>query len=219
MARYLHSSPLVHVGDWSTAARRRFAPVVAALAAGAFLAAAPLLPRDARAGACLDVSVASLAPAVESAEVIVVGTVVEVNDRQRVVIRPEAYLDGPAEAADILLQWPSPVPRCPLAEFAVGERVLIFLDQGPGGLDWPGAGDTFALRDGTATGGAPPVAVPEVDLVERVRAITGQYAVPSEVGGAGLDLVGTVIPVVAVVLGLFAIGLVLMRTWHRIDPS
>jgi hypothetical protein len=37
--------------------------------------------------------------------------------------------------------------------------------------------------------------------------------------GASLDWVRVVLPTTIVVLIVFGIGLVLMRTWHRIDPS
>jgi len=212
---------LEHIGRPLRAARGRLGPSLVAFAALAVSAAARLPAEDALAAtACLDVSVSSLGPAVESAEVIVIGTVVDVSPRARVAIRPEAYLEGPAEAADIVLPWPNPLPQCPLADFSAGERVLVFLDQGPRGLEWPGAEDAFVLRDGTAaTKGPRPAELPEAALVGQVRELTGQYAVPSAGDGAGIDPVATVLPVAAAVLGLFAIGLVLMRIWHRIDPS
>jgi hypothetical protein len=61
----------------------------------------------------------------------------------------------------------------------------------------------------------------EADLVEEIRGITGQYAVPpqSESEGQGIDWWKTVLPVGGAVLGIFVVGLFLMRIWHRIDPS
>jgi hypothetical protein len=58
-------------------------------------------------------------------------------------------------------------------------------------------------------------------VVAAIRAITGQYAVPagSKDEGAGIDWKSTVLPVGAALLAVFAIGLVLMRQWHKIDPS
>jgi len=45
----------------------------------------------------------------------------------------------------------------------------------------------------------------------------GSAAIGEE--GAAIDWIGTVLPVSAALLVVFAIGLLLMRTWHRIDPS
>jgi hypothetical protein len=61
----------------------------------------------------------------------------------------------------------------------------------------------------------------EVEVVSSIRAITGQYAVPAatEAEGAGIDWGNTVLPLGLVLLVIFGIGLVLMRVWHRIDPS
>ena len=61
----------------------------------------------------------------------------------------------------------------------------------------------------------------EAELVSRIRALTNQYTVPAaaESESAGIDWGRTVVPVGFAVLALFGVGLVLMRIWHRIDPS
>ena len=78
----------------------------------------------------------------------------------------------------------------------------------------------YLLRDPqTETGGKVPAS--ELDVVQKIRALTGQYAVPaaSEDDGAGIDWSHTIVPMGVVLLIVFGIGLVLMRVWHRIDPT
>jgi hypothetical protein len=79
---------------------------------------------------------------------------------------------------------------------------------------------TYVLRDGRAQRGDQP-AVPEVQLVSEVREVTGQYIViaTSQDEGAGIDWGNTVVPLGVALAVIFGIGLVLMRVWHRIDPS
>ncbi len=156
------------------------------------------------------------------AEVVVVARVEASEPERSVVLRPEVYLKGPAQSAVISLSFPDPRPRCPLARFDPGARVLAVLDAAGGDLSWPGAGDVWLIAGGVATKPEPsPDERPEADLIRAVRSITGQYAVPAANGeeGASIDWVGTVLPVSAALLVVFAIGLLLMRTWHRIDPS
>ena len=54
-----------------------------------------------------------------------------------------------------------------------------------------------------------------------IRTVTGQYAVPAadDEEGATLDWMKVVLPVGLATLGVFAVSLVLMRMWHKIDPS
>ena len=96
---------------------------------------------------------------------------------------------------------------------------MAFLRSANGQPQWPGAAQVFWLIDGRASGLGGNVS--ESDLVQKVRAITGQYAVPaaSQSEGAGIDWRNTVLPLSVALAFVFAIGLVLMRVWHRIDPS
>jgi hypothetical protein len=61
----------------------------------------------------------------------------------------------------------------------------------------------------------------EAEVVNAIRGVTGQYAVPAanDDEGAGIDWKSTVLPLGIALALIFAIGLVLMRLWHRIDPS
>lgn len=61
----------------------------------------------------------------------------------------------------------------------------------------------------------------ELEVVQEIRALTGQYAVPAATqdDGAGIDWSHTIVPMGVVLLIVFGIGLVLMRVWHRIDPT
>ncbi|MDZ7727312.1 MAG: hypothetical protein U5Q44_03460 [Dehalococcoidia bacterium] len=59
------------------------------------------------------------------------------------------------------------------------------------------------------------------ELVDDIRAVTGQSSEPAteDAEGADIDWIGTVVPVTAGVVIVLGIGLVLMKEWHRIDPS
>jgi len=132
-------------------------------------------------------------------------------------------LKGPASGSPILLRRSQDeFSSCPIAGFADGSRVLAILRSGDRDIDWPFAWDVYLLKDGVATnGGAIVEVIPEAELIRSIRDITGQYAVPAKTSeeGASIDWVGTVVPMTAALLVVFAISLVLMRTWHRIDPS
>lgn len=141
---------------------------------------------------------------------------------ESLVIEPEGFLRGTASREPLRLAEAPFDPACAPAPLRPGERYLLFLDVDAAGAHWPAAGAAFLLRDSRATrldGGLP--AAPEADVVSRVRAVTGQYAVPAREGqsGAGIDFRGTILPVGAILAAVFGIGLVLMRIWHRIDPS
>lgn len=172
--------------------------------------------------ACLNLDPAQLAIGLEEAEVIVIATVQGYEAEKSVSLLPEAYLKGPALGGEVTLPFPDPRPKCPLAQFEPGMRVLAVFDEGSQGLTWPGSGEVWVLKDGRATNQGPaPDERTEASLVQTIRSITGQYAVPaeSEDEGATIDWTGTVLPIGGLLVVVFAIGLVLMRTWHRIDPS
>lgn len=193
----------------------------AALATGAAVLA--LAPGDAP--PCLEISLESLSQGLHEVDIVVVGAVRTENGSGMAHIEPEVYLKGAASAGPISPVYPAvdSRPPCELARLEDGERVIAFLTADRGGIEWPTAGRVYWLTDGRATGGGSraDAVVTEDGLVAQVRSITGQYVVPAADSseGAGIDWGSTVLPIGAVLLVVFGIGLVLMRTWHRIDPS
>ena len=172
--------------------------------------------------ACQKVDLANLQLSLAPAKVIVIATVGPIVDRATVTLQPEAYLKGAASGASIVLRLPETRPSCPIADFPPGSRVLAILESSDGALSWPTPDGVFRLFANTATTMIPnPVSLPEADLVRSIRDVTGQYAVPAKTAdeGASIDWIGTVVPMTAALLVVFAISLVLMRAWHRIDPS
>ena len=149
---------------------------------------------------------------------IVVGLVVPGETTGSVGIRPEAFLKGSALPADILLQ--PPTDDCPPAKLQAGDRVLAFLAGSDGQLRWPGASQAWTLDAGQAQNGAGDSRT-EANLVSQVRSVTGQYAVPAPTSDTGIRITwkGTILPLAAALALVFGVGLVLMRTWHRIDPT
>ena len=195
--------------------------VTAALVPGAAVFVRP-------AHACTLVQIDSPAQLVPDAEVIVIGEVIRA-DADELALRPEAFLKGPASAEEIVfreLAGPADPPGgvggingCPRASLAPRDRVLVYIFEAESAR-FPLLNQVYVLRDGRALmEGAGPIS--EVEAVSSIRAITGQYAVPaaSEAEGAGIDWGNTVLPLGLVLLVIFGIGLVLMRVWHRIDPS
>ena len=163
-----------------------------------------------------------LAEAVNASSVIVVGVVHEENGGGLARIDPEAFLLGAASNEPIRPKYPNDLSDCALARLTEGQRILAFLGSTDGVLDWPSAGRVFWLSNGEATsGGESPTTVAEVAIVQKIRGLTGQYAVPAATkdDSAGIDWGNTVLPLGVVLLIIFGIGLVLMRVWHRIDPS
>ena len=137
-------------------------------------------------------------------------------------IAPTAYLKGPAQAGEVEVRRPERESECPLAELQPGTRVVAFLQLSSGIVVWPDATQVYDLKGGQAMSGDPSNDVkPESELLQEIRTVTNQYAVPAanQDDGASLGWVKTVIPVSVALLVVFGIGLVLMRTWHRIDPS
>lgn len=153
---------------------------------------------------------------VADSEIIVIGEVVS-SDETALVLQPEAFLKGPASAEQMRL-----VPDrsdCPRANLNRGDRALVYLFRASEPRI-PLTNEAYLLKDGRATmEGSSPLS--EVEVVSQIRQITGQYAVPAatESDGAGIDWNSTVLPLGLVLLIVFGIGLVLMRVWHRIDPS
>jgi len=161
------------------------------------------------------------ADVLEAASVVVVGVVVASEPGRSATIEPELYLKGATLPLEITLEH-DPELSCAPALLRQNERLLLILGEVGGTLAWPGAEQVFTLREGNAYLADNPVPVDdEAGLVDAVRALTGQYSIPagSASDGASLDWLGTVVPVTAAVLAVFGISLLLMKEWHRIDPT
>ncbi len=166
---------------------------------------------------------------VEASPLIVLGTVHTVGsgavaDRGTLDLTPEAFLKGNPNLADVRLITTLPDPcRSPALSVAVGARVLVMAQQTADGLAWPSSRAVYVLADGRARSlnKGDTSDVPEASLIARVRAQTNQYSVPATTSdeGAGIDWVKTVLPVGGAIAGLMVVSLLLMRVWHRIDPS
>ena len=167
---------------------------------------------------------------VRSATLIVVGTVTgsgsdpNLSDRGWLDVTPEAFLKGNPSASAIRFETAVPDPCSdPAVATGRGARVLLLAAGEGGRVAWPGPRSIYALADGQALsknkGDRAPIA--EADLIARIRGQTNQYSVPaaSQDDGSGVDWVRTVLPVGGAVLGLLLVSLLLMRVWHRIDPS
>lgn len=159
---------------------------------------------------------------------IVIGTVASVDD-DGARITPEAFLKGPASASDIVISGGHAV-GCASVELQAGERVLLSLRADSDGVvGWPliDSEPSYLLENGRAvsldprSGQTAENAPTEAEVVDHIRSITGQYAVPaaSDSEGASLDWLKVVLPTTLVVLAVFGIGLYLMKIWHRIDPT
>ena len=138
-------------------------------------------------------------------DVIVAGRVEEAS--AGTVIRPEYFLKGAAVRGPLALQRDG---ECPAAELIPGSRVLVGLMRVPGGFRWPSPDAVRVLPDDQAA---------EDALIAPLREVTGQQAYPPAVEGQGFDWGGVGIPVIAALAALMAVGLYLMRLWHRIDPT
>lgn len=134
-----------------------------------------------------------------------------------VALRPEAFLKGAVQSSDLPLTA-DPGGDCAPATLAAGTRVVAILGAASRELRWPGVTQVWTLEGGQAENAF--TRQPEADLIGRLRAITGQYAVPAEgSGGASITWKGTIFPLGGALVLIFVLGLVLMRTWHRIDPT
>ena len=144
-------------------------------------------------------------------------TVELVNDTE-VVLAPQAFLKGPASREPIVFRRPADVRSSCDAEFTARSRVLLFIPAS--GSSWPSSDMAFILKDGFVEQFGQR-GDPEAKVIAEIRNITGQYAVPAANAeeGATLDWKKVVIPVGLATLAIFVISLVMMRTWHRIDPS
>ena len=194
----------------------RAAAALAALALAALLAAG-----SARAqGGCPRLDLADLRFSLADFDAVVVGEVAERADGAAIL--PEAWLKGAASAEAVPLAAGGG-SGCPLAVMPpAGTRVLAALRRAGTGYEPPLASALFVIADGVAVNGAsPPERLPEAGLTARIRAVTGQYAVPAATPaeGASLDWARVVAPVAGATLAILAVALALMRVWHRIDPT
>jgi len=195
--------------------------LTAALLPGAAVSASR--PAQAAAVTCISVTSDALTQGIEASGLIIVAKVHLESPEGPAVLEPEAILKGSVPSTNVEVPRPEGEAPCELAVLADGTRALLFLSVIDGRPEWPGASQVFDLEDGFAIqqedlgfGRGP-----EVAMVNSVRSLTGQYVVPAADSseGAGIDWGSTVLPIGAVLLVVFGIGLVLMRTWHRIDPS
>jgi len=168
---------------------------------------------------CVRDGISNLRGVVEFSEVILIGRVQLEDGGNTANVTPEAYLKGAASGEQVSLTRIRD-GECPNAEFPGDGRALMFLTSSSGVLLWPIEGRGLVLKDGDALDRGT-VVMRESELIARIRDITGQYAVPaaSDDEGAGIDWLTTVLPVGAALAGIMIAGLILMRTWHRIDPS
>jgi len=152
--------------------------------------------------------------------VIVVGTVESAGDSLQ--LWPEAFLKGPARPDAMPIVRPAEQPECPLANLKEGDRAMLFLSASGSGFGWPDAAYAYVLKDGHArlTGDVADDHL-ESQLVADVRSVTNLYAVPARdtSEAEGIDWMKTVLPVAGALVLVFGIGLLFMRTWHRIDPT
>ncbi len=165
--------------------------------------------------ACTLIQPSSPAEFVAEAQVIVIGTV-ESRDGRTLTLRPEAFLKGPASSER--MQFRGVQDTCDPAPLRAGDRTLIYVFDAAAPR-YPYVNEAYLLKDGSAIMGKDQST--ETEVVSAIRGVTGQYVVPvsSRGEGAGIDWSHTVVPL-GLALGLvFIIGLVLMRVWHRIDPS
>lgn len=184
-------------------------------------AAAALIPGAAvfvtPAFACTLLTPASAAEFVPTAELIVIGTVTAASST-KLVLEPEAFLKGPASGEPIAFSA-AEGDMCPGATLETGDRALIYVFDAVA-LPWPYINQVYLLESGRAT--IVERTETEVAVVEQIRSLTGQYAVPAIADGgegAGINWKSTVLPMGVVLIVVFGIGLVMMRVWHRIDPS
>lgn len=150
-------------------------------------------------------------------ELIVIGMVASTGGGQ-MVFEPEAYLKGPAPGEPLTFSSAQD-GMCPEQQFEPGDRALIYVFDAAR-APWPLINQVYLLEGGRAT--IADRTETEIAVVEEIRAITGQFAVPAIADGgegAGINWKSTVLPMGVVLAVVFGIGLVMMRVWHRIDPS
>lgn len=196
--------------------------LLAAIALAALLPGAALHAQDGEdeTPACYTFDLDDLRLSATEADIIVSAEIVSATG-EVAVLRPSFYLKGSASAEDIEVHKDT-ADECPLAAIPGEGRVIAVLREGDNGLAWPGPSQLFTLQDGSASHSAsPPVTMLEAELIERIRDVTGQYAVPptGDEDAASIEWLTTVVPLVVALFIVLGIGLYLMRIWHRIDPS
>lgn len=190
--------------------------MTAVLVPGAAVVASRLQP------GCTIISEAPKALDLVDIKVIVIGVIEKKRNSDDVNIEPELFLRGAASREPIQLQPPEPAGACDPALLNDGDRVLLLLQSRGNRLVWPSDGYMFLLYEGLATNnGNTLITLSEAQLIENIRQVTGQYAVPAATTGEGarIDWVGTVLPVGGGLAVILVISLALMGLWHRIDPS
>lgn len=153
---------------------------------------------------------------VAESQLIVVGRVTDVGS-DSFELHPEAFLKGPSSGEAI--RFSGRDEQCPTAEVDSGDRILVYVGRADQ-LSWPLVNQVYEFRDGRAYREGEMERL-EIEVISDIRKITEQYAVPAVDSdeGAGINWGDTLLPLGALLVVVFIIGLVLMRIWHRIDPS
>ncbi|MEO9255238.1 MAG: hypothetical protein ABI305_06850 [Tepidiformaceae bacterium] len=196
-----------------------FLGLIVLILAAALVPGAAVFARVEKCGAT---AASDLPTSAMDADVIVIARVSTDATDTSALLQPEAYLKGSASSQAIPLSLPAQYAGCAAAQFPRGNRVLVFLGSRDAKFVWPTVERIYYLNDGSAVSPLDPNnPVTEEALVSSIRSVTNEYIVPasSNAEGASLDWVRVVLPTTIVVLIVFGIGLVLMRIWHRIDPT
>jgi hypothetical protein len=187
---------------------------------------APVAPVLAAAVDCAPLDDTAFERTVAASRVIVLAVVLEgdaaLDDTSATsaTLKPAVFLKGPPSAGNIVLRSvTAPCGRAPLPE---GSRVVVLLGDGTGTDAWPDVNHGFFESEGAWRTANPVISrtYTEAEIVDRIRSLTNQAVEPASGDeGASIDWLGTILPVGAALAGILVVGLILMRTWHRIDPS
>ncbi len=170
---------------------------------------------------------------IRDSDLVVLGDVVDAvsgpgEDRATLRLRPIAYFKGNPSAALISFNLTLPGPCLNPGIYAgPGTRLVVMAKSSGGSVPFPeperaylidsASGVTLAL----ALNRGDTLILPADTLFTRIRSITNQLSVPAESKeeGAGIDWLTTVLPVLGALAFIGGAGFILMRIWHRIDPS
>ena len=201
--------------------RNPTASLAAGLIAALVIATAALAQTPGPLSACAGFDPAQPRESLVPIGIAVIGSVQDAVEGKSATLAPEAYLKGPTSAGTVRLRIETLPGECEAGSLRTGDRVLLLLQSNQGDVHWPSPEQTWVLRGGEATLQATGETMTEGNLISSIRDITGQYSIPaeSEAEAPGIDWIRTVLWVGGVVLAVFAVGLVMMKEWHRIDPT
>ncbi len=173
-------------------------------------------------GACEVLDLDDLYQSVSDYDVIVLAEVGNVRESSpmQVELHVAAYLKGPPNVQVLRALYTD--GHCE-AELSVGDNVIAALTGFPGGkILWPSKGSVLFLENGHVfSDGGQSLGITEANLIEDIRAVTGQYAIPANSlnEGASLNIRSVIIPVLIAAVCILGIGLFLQRIWQKIDPE